>query len=145
MRLEREWTQQLSVGNAVIDADHKELFGLVSNIDCVTKAKDHFALPRALKLLNASMSRHFLNEELLAHALGTPFAMHKVAHQNMLAELDLTRLQIGKNSVVAIYIMEHYAQFLSDWLIKHIAEEDMQLKPVLHNHPYDFKINGVCL
>lgn len=139
------WTKQLSVGNAIIDADHKELFGLASNIDCVIKAKDHSALPRAFKLLNACMNRHFLNEELLAHALDIPFAMHKVAHQNMLTELDLSRHQIEKDSVVAIYVMEHYAQFLLDWLVEHIAEEDMPMKPVLHNHPYDFKINGVCL
>ena len=137
------WTEQLSVGNAVIDSDHKDLLGLVRNIDCVTKARDHFALPRVLKLLNACMSRHFLNEELLAHALNIPFAMHKVAHQNMLAELDLTMHQIGKDSVVTIYVMEHYAQFLLNWLIEHIAEEDMLMKPVLHNHPYDFKIDGV--
>lgn len=143
--MELKWTKQLSVGNVIIDADHNELFGLVRNIDRVTKARDHFALPRALKLLNACMSRHFLNEELLAHALNIPFAMHNVAHQNMLAELDLTRHQIGKDSVVTIYVMEHYAQFLLNWLIEHIAEEDMLMKPVLHNHPYDFKIDGVCL
>lgn len=139
------WTKQLSVGNVIIDADHKELLGLVSNIDCVIKAKDHFALPRAFNLLNTCMKRHFLNEELLAHALDIPFAMHNVAHQNMLTELDLTRRRIEKDSVAAIYVMEHYAQFLLDWLIEHIAEEDMPMKPVLHNHPCDFKINGVCL
>ena len=134
--MELAWTEQLSVGNVIIDADHKELFRLASNIDCLTKAKDHSALPRALKLLNACMNRHFLNEELLAHALDIPSAMHKVAHQNMLTELDLTRHQIGKDSVAAVYVMEHYVQFLLDWLIEHITEEDMQLKPVLHNHPY---------
>jgi len=137
------WTEQLSVGNAILDADHKELFKIGRDIDCITKARDHSALTQAFKLLKGCMDRHFLNEELLAHAIGIPFAMHKMAHQNMQAELDLTRHQIGNDSVVAIYVMEHYAQFLLNWLIEHITGEDTLMKPALQTHPYDFKIDGV--
>ena len=136
------WTEQLSVGNAILDSDHKKLFGLARDIDCVTKARDHSAVSRALNRLYACVSHHFLNEELFACALGIPFAKHQQNHQNILAEIDLSRREMGKDSVVSIYIMEHYAHFLRDWLIKHITEEDMQMKQALQIRPYDFKVEG---
>jgi len=139
------WTEQLSVGNAILDSDHKELLGLVGDIDCVTKARDYSALSRALKQFKYCMYRHFKNEEQFAQALNLPFAQHQLNHLNMQAEIDLTRLEMEKDSVVTIYVMEHYTQFLRDWLIKHITEEDMLMKPVLQNHPYDFKLDGACL
>lgn len=137
------WTEQLSVGNAILDADHMELFGIGRSIDCITKARDHSALTRAFKLLKDCMERHFLNEELFAHALNIPFAKHQLDHQNILAEIDLTRGELVKDSAVTMYKVEHYAQFLQDWLIKHITEEDLLMKPVLQALPYDFKIDGV--
>ena len=86
--MDMTWTEQMSVGNAIIDSDHRELLGLIGNLDCETKTGNHAALPRALKLFRGRMSRHFLNEELFAQALDFSFGMHKVAHQNMLAEID---------------------------------------------------------
>ncbi len=136
------WTGQLSVGNAILDSDHKKLMGLAQDIDCVTKARDYFAVSRALKRLNACMNHHFLNEQLFALALDIPFVKHQIDHQNILAEINLTRHEVEKDGVTAIYVMEHYAQFLRDWLIGHITDEDMQMKRMLQTRPYDFKIDG---
>ena len=137
------WTEQLSVGNATLDADHKELFKICRDIDFMTKARDHLALPQAFKLLKGCMDRHFLNEELFAHALDMPFAQHQLDHQNILAAIDITRREIGKDSAVTLYAVEHCAQFLHAWLIKHITEEDMLMKPALQSRPYHFIIDGV--
>jgi len=139
------WTEKMSVGNVIIDNDHKELLGLIMALDSEINTKNHAALPRALKLLKGCMNRHFYNEELFAHALGIPFAMHKVAHQNMQTEIDFLMYEIEKGSVATTCAIEHYSQFLRDWLIKHIAEEDMQMKPLLQAHPYDLKIDGISL
>lgn len=137
------WTEQLSVGNAILDSDHKQLMGLAKDIDCVSKARDYSAVSRALKRLNACMNQHFLNEQLFAYALNIPFAMHMTAHQNMLAEIDLTRHEVEKDGAAAIYVMEHCAQFLRDWLIKHLTDEDLLMRPLLQTYPYNFKIEGV--
>lgn len=137
------WTEQLSIGNAILDSDHKELFEIGRHIDFITKARDHSALTRAFKLIKGCMDRHFLNEELIAHALNIPFAKHQQDHQNIQAEIDLTRREMARVSVETIYAMEHYAQFLRDWLLKHIAEEDLLMKPALQTRPYDFKVDGV--
>ena len=138
------WTEQLSVGNAILDSDHKELFGLIMDIGCITKARDHSVLAQAFKLLKGCMDRHFLNEELFAHALNIPFTRHQQDYQNMLAEIDFTIREIEKDNAATVYEIGRYAQLLRDWLIKHIVEEDMLMKPVLQTRPYDFKIDGVC-
>lgn len=139
------WTEQLSVGNAILDSDHKALFELVRDIDCLIKARDRSALVPAFKLFAGSMNRHFLNEELFAHALNIPFAQHQQDHQNMQAEINLTMHGMVKDSAAAMDAIEHYAQFLCDWLVKHIAEKDMLMKSALQTRPYKFKIDGVCL
>lgn len=137
------WTEQLSVGNAILDSDHKEMLGLIIDIGCITKAKDRSVLAQAFKLLKGCMDRHFLNEELFAHALNIPFAKHQQDYQNMRAEIDFTIREIEKDNAVTVYEMGRYAQLLRDWLIKHIVEEDMLMKPALQTRPYDFKIYGV--
>ena len=58
----------------------------------------------------------------------------------MQAEIDLTMYELKKNSIAGLFVMDDYAQFLQDCLIKHITEEDMLLKPVLQTYPYDFKL-----
>ena len=133
------WTEQLSVGNAVIDSEHKKLIALVNDITCATKEKDSSALLRALKPFKSFMSRHYIKEEQFAQALDFPFGLHDVAHQNLRTELDFTEQELKKNCMENIFVMEDYAQFLWDLLIKHITEEDMLMKPMLQTRPYDFK------
>lgn len=139
--MDMAWPEQLSVGNAVLDSDHKKLMGLVNDIDSLAKEKDSFELLRALKLFKGCMSSHQINEEQFARALNFPFGLHKLAHQNMQTEIDLTEYELMKNSIApTIFVTGHYPKFLRDWLIKHITEEDMLMKPALQTYPYDFKI-----
>lgn len=139
-----KWTEELSVGNEVIDSDHKKLVELANDIAYAAKARDRFALSRAIKLFKDCINCHFINEAHLASELNFPFALHNLAHQNMQIELKLTERELKEDGIGAdhISIMEHYAKFLRDWLIKHITEEDMQMKPLLQTYPYDFKIGG---
>ena len=136
------WIEQLSVGNSVIDSDHKRLFGLINDIACAAKTSDRFALSLALKLFKDYMNHHSVNEEQFAQAFNIPFGMHKVAHQNLQMAIDFTMRELEKNSTAILFVMEHYAQFLLDWLVKHITEEDMLMKSELQTHPYDFRPVG---
>lgn len=139
--MDMTWTEKLSIGNAVLDFDHKKLISLVNYIDYVTNAKDSFELLRALKLFECYMKRHSIKEEQFAQAINLPFAMHKVAHQNIQAEIELTEYELARNGTTNIFVMADYPKFLWDCLIKHITEEDMLMKPALQTHPYDFKFD----
>lgn len=138
------WTEQLGVGNSILDCDHKELFKLASDIGSAAKLKNHADLLYAFKQFCACMDRHFLNEELIASEFNIPFGMHKMAHQNLQIDLVCTMQQLRKNSAEAIFSAEYYAQFLQDWLIKHITEEDMLMKSALLSIPYNSKLPGMA-
>jgi hemerythrin len=136
--MDTTWTEQLSVGNEAIDSDHKKLIGMVDHIAHVAKERDSVALLRELQPLNDCLKHHSMKEEQFARALDIPFGMHKVAHQNLQTEIDLTMYELKKNSVGNLFVMDGYAQFLRDCLIRHITDEDMPMKPALQIYPYDF-------
>jgi len=138
-----QWTEQLSIGNEILDSDHKELIELARCIECSINALEHSALARDFKLLKMCMNRHFLNEELFADNLNIPFAEHDLEHKNILTAVDLIRREIGKNSEENVFTMESCNQFLQNWLIKHLNESDLLMKPILQTRPYTFKVEGV--
>lgn len=138
-----EWTDQLSIDNKVLDSEHKELFELARCIECASKANDRSALARDFKLLKDCMDRHFSNEELLAHALNIPFTDHQIDHRNILAAVDLMRREIGGIDEENAFITERYNKFLQDWVLRHLNEHDMLMKPMLQTCPYKFKIESM--
>lgn len=138
-----EWTERLSIGNEILDADHKEMFGLAGDVECAIQAMDQAALVRSFKQLRDCMSRHFLNEELFAHALNIPFAEHHIDYQNILAGIDLVRREISENVEGKICAIENYSQLLQIWMLKNNIEYDMLMKPILQTRQYGFKIKGV--
>lgn len=134
------WTKRLSVGNATLDSEHKNLIGMINGIEYAIKTRDNAALLRAFKLLRDCAHVHFANEERFAQAIGFPFAQHKLEHQHLQKELQHTGDELDtRNGTWFEYAMEHYPQFLREWLVGHITKEDMLMKPTLQNHPYDFK------
>lgn len=134
------WTRQLSIGNAMLDSEHKSLFGIVNSMEYAIETRDGAALLRAFKLLMDCAHAHFMNEEWFAQATNFPFEQHKLAHQHLQKELQHTKHELDtKSGTWSEYAMEHYPQFLREWLIEHITKEDMLMKPALQTYPYDFK------
>lgn len=139
------WSEHLSVGNGEIDLDHKILFGL---IDCVVHAietNDCLALSRAFELLDNMLRSHFNNMERIAETVKFPFASHKAAQIYLLKELTYLRNELqGKAGVWCEAASTHYSDILRRLLMDHIAGKDMQMKPLLQNHPYDLTVAGLC-
>lgn len=134
------WKDDLSVGNAAIDADHKKLIVMVNGVEAMIRARDSFALPQALEQLEHHLFAHFVNEEKIAQAVNFPFDQNKLQHQYILKEFQNMKNELlDKKGIWSNGAAEHYSHFLSDWVIDHILKEDMLLKPTLLSHPYDFK------
>lgn len=135
-----KWTDDLSVGNASIDADHKKLIVMVNGLETMIKARDNFALPQALEQIEHHLYMHFLNEEKIAQAVNFPFGQNKLEHQYVLKEFQHMKGElIAKNGIWSDGAAEHYSHFLSDWITDHVVKEDMLMRPVLQTYPYDFK------
>lgn len=134
------WTDELSVGNASIDADHKKLIVMVNGVEAMIKARDNFALPQALEQLEHHLYVHFVNEEKIAQAVNFPFDQNRLEHQYVLKEFQHMKTElIAKNGIWSDGAATHYSNFLSDWITYHVINEDMLMKPVLQTYPYDFK------
>lgn len=138
--MEISWAEHLSVGNETIDSDHKNLIIVVNRVQHAIATVDRAALSKSFELLETYMIIHFKNEERIAEAVNFPFAQNKVAHLQLINEMNNM-----KNILESIsgkwpdHMVKMYSHYLSDWMIDHIMKENMQLKPVLQTYPYDFK------
>ncbi len=134
------WAESLSVGNAMIDSEHKRLITMVNGAEVMIKKMDSFALAEAFDQIEHYLVVHFANEELIAQAVKLPFIKNKLAHESVMKTLYFMRdVMAAKNGVWDKDAAGHYSELLSDWLSNHILEEDILMKPVLQTYPYDFK------
>ena len=133
------WKNHLSVSNAVLDSEHKELLGLINSIEYAINVKDSCVMLNAIKKFKRCLDSHFLNEMQFAREFGIRFTDHSLAHQHMQKELQHTINQLeGRAGTWPEYVVDHYSQFLRGWLVEHITQEDMLMKPLLQTRPYEF-------
>lgn len=133
-------TKQLSVGNRIIDSEHKKMFGMIDRIECLIKVSDGPALSGAFKLLEDYLCEYFSVEEFIAQAINFPFTQHKLAHQCLLDETQRIRNELAANNGMwSDTAAKHYSKLLRGHLIKHIEEESLPMKVALEACFYDFK------
>lgn len=134
------WAEELSVGNEMIDSEHKNLIVVVNSVEHAIKTHDHAAMSKGFDLLDAYMHVHFRNEERLAAAANIAFTQIKDEHLHLLKEMRHMREELeARNGIWPDELVKKYSGFLSGWMKGHILTDDMQLKPVLQTYPYDFK------
>ena len=128
-----EWREQLSVGNDLIDSDHKYLIEVINNAELSLKAKDRAGLTKALDSLAKYSTTHFSREETIATAVGYPKAEHlHASHALLITKLDHAKQEIG--DVWTDAAGDFFGVFLREWLVNHVIKEDMLMKPYLKKH-----------
>jgi hemerythrin len=133
------WKNNLSIGNALLDAEHKILIDIVNSAEIAIRSKKIDALIQAISSLLDKVRIHFENEERIALAINISFANHKMEHQYVINELwNMKDELVNKNGSWSESAAEHYSYFLSEWLYEHLTEEPKVLKPVLQSYPYSF-------
>jgi hemerythrin-like metal-binding protein len=132
-------TKQLSVGNVVIDSEHRNLICLINNATRAIGTRDRFSLPQELEHLENWLCIHFANEERIAQAVSFPSARLRLAQQCSLDALrhlrDEMEAKYGMWSEGAAW---HFSRLLEAWMIEHITKVDMPMKPMLQTHDYNF-------
>lgn len=133
------WSNKLSVGNAIIDSEHRNLMVMVNSIEATFKAGDGSALSQELEQVEYWLCAHFQNEERIAAAVGFDFARNKLEHQNLLQEFHRMRDELHTlHGAWSDKVAKKYYQYLCEWITNHVIEEDMLMKPVLKAHEYNF-------
>lgn len=134
------WSKKLSVGNEILDSEHRNLIGLVGDVVRAIKARDGQALVQAFELLERWLFVHYANEEKIAQAVNFDFSGHKPAQQYSLQELRLMRDElVARNGAWHDDTVEHFTRSLKKWIIDgHIVNLDMRMKPALQAQGYKF-------
>ncbi len=134
------WREQLSVGNDVIDSDHRHLIDIINLIELSVATKDKAGLAAGLDALFRYSQEHFVREERIAHAAGyeqVPHLGH--SHAILLQELAQVIREVGEmGSEWSPEATERLVKLLRNWLIDHVIKEDLLMKPVLQKYSPTF-------
>ena len=84
------WRQQMSVGNTIIDDEHKYLFCLINTVELSLKTKEAAdLLDVAMEQLVQYTADHFKREEMVQLKIKYPYyAQHKMEHQSLMETLE---------------------------------------------------------
>jgi len=130
------WREQLSVGNNIIDADHKHLVEIINSVEICLEKKNMPALKAELQRLHDYSLLHFDREEKIAIAVGyeqTPGLQQ--SHQALIEKLGkMQSAFVTAEQTWSPELTKGFADFLRNWLIDHVIKEDLLMKPVLQKH-----------
>jgi hemerythrin-like metal-binding protein len=121
-----KWDAKYSVGHGTIDSQHQTLFDRVNALyDAMMAGKGRDEMARTLAFLREYTVEHFQTEENLMQKSDYPgYASHKAIHDDLAAQvLDLEAKHTQGSKVLGMEVMN----FLKDWLVHHISEEDKRL------------------
>ena len=124
-----EWRDRLSVGNDVVDDDHKALIEIINEYEHALAIREDREVEEVFQRLLAYAEEHFEREEALQKAIHFPERRrHKDEHM---------RLKWALRDIHDRFLAQEYASLgelkalLRDWLIRHILEEDLKMTPYL--------------
>ncbi len=129
-----------SVGNRIIDSEHKKMFDIIHRLQHSITAKDCTAIAAGFQLLKDIAGACFSVEEEIARAVGFDFTQHDLAHQNLLEKYQhLGEEFAARNGSWSSWENEAYKNHIHDWLMYHLEHESEPLRIVLNTYLYDFK------
>lgn len=137
------WREQMSIGNHMIDMDHRLLICKINTIELALLApgEEMVNLSMALDDLLEYTEVHFKREEKLQMAMSYPkYDDHKFQHQQLVNRLKEIKEQIlGINGPSQLSEKApKLTKLLRDWLMDHVLTEDMKLKPYCAKYPINY-------
>jgi hemerythrin len=129
------WRDAMNVGDPVIDADHHHLVDLINGFEAsVSDHIDHKGIAQVLLGLAQYTGEHFQREEELQLQIHYPFHdSHRHAHRDLLRQLTglLAEYSQAEKGGRRDRMIRDMAVFLRRWLIDHIIESDLRMKPYI--------------
>ncbi|MGE5620693.1 MAG: bacteriohemerythrin [Sphingomonadaceae bacterium] len=123
-----QWTSDLSVGVALIDDQHKELFKRVNQLlEATSHGKGKEEIGRIVQFLGEYVVTHFGTEEkaMIQHGYGG-IATHKAEHLAFLKDFeDLAKSYQTQGTSTSLVLA--LQRRVVDWLINHIGKSDKAL------------------
>lgn len=128
------WSEMMSVGVPVLDADHKTLIGLINNLHrSVGDDEEYATLGSVLKALEDYANHHFAREERVMQACRYPsVAAHSRMHSRLAAQV--TAIKDSYDGDRTTVRAKECLDFLHKWLIEHICSTDMDYRSWVVGH-----------
>lgn len=128
------WNDNLSIGIALIDEQHQEIFARVNALLAASTGQAaQGKIGELFDFLDVYTRDHFTFEEEIQQRAGYPrHAEHKKMHDGFRNTLDVLKLRHAENPDPNSLRAE-VNQFVVDWLIKHISGEDQELAAYILN------------
>ena len=130
------WREMMSVGNDVIDADHRYLIDIINQIERSLSTKNRRELVAGLDSLSHYSQEHFAREEKIANAVGYQQVPHlSESHALLIKQLDQVKGEVGAmEQEWSPAVAEKFTLLLRSWLIDHVIKEDLLMKPALQKY-----------
>jgi len=133
------WRDSMSVSNNEVDRDHKYLISLINTMELVLQEpEDKAPIISTLEQLKKYTIEHFQREELLQIKVRYPkMNEHKQIHKSLVIQLDKIIASV-KSETSAALAGERSSEILGllrNWLIEHVLQEDLQIKPYFAKFP----------
>lgn len=123
------WNDSYSVGNDLLDSDHRILFDLVDQLqDAVETGQSRDVVGSVVNVLAEYVEHHFRHEEsLMARSRYPDLAAHACLHRRLEHEVrDVRdRWQAGDRQAIG----EEVLAFIKKWLTEHILVADKSYGP----------------
>lgn len=127
------WNDSYSVGVKTIDQQHTGLFAMVNELHTAMMNGHAKDVVGALlgKLIKYTLDHFAYEERMMGSAKYPQLADHHTHHVDLTRQVEefMARYKRG-DTTVNIELL----QFLSDWLTKHILQEDKQYGPWMKSH-----------
>lgn len=124
-----EWSDDLSVGVYILDADHQLLIRLIKQFNEAVSSRQ--APAKIAKILNGLYDYtdfHFIREEVLMTACGFPdVPAHHAVHRKLCKQMKEICDNYAKSP--SKELAQETKVFLNEWLTKHIMGHDKQYAP----------------
>lgn len=125
-----KWDDKYSVGNVLLDSQHKKLVFLINELHAAMKdGKGKDALQKVLDDLVLYTIEHFSTEEQMLLKISYPdYADHKKKHEELTKQaVNLQSSYKSGSTPLTLDVL----QFLRDWLIVHIEGTDKKYKDMI--------------
>lgn len=123
-----QWTEDLAVGNSVIDSQHRELFEIFNRfLQACHQQHGKEQLNELFGYLDRYAVLHFRDEEQLMEKYSYPdLPFHRKEHREFTRRLGELRAELAKQGPT-VTVLIHTNKALLYWLSTHIKQIDVAL------------------
>ncbi|OJX81744.1 bacteriohemerythrin [Magnetospirillum sp. 64-120] len=136
------WRDAMNTGDPTIDADHRHLVDLINAFEAAMTGPhiDHKRIARVLLGLVEYTGEHFKREEDIQLAVRYPYYdSHRRSHRDVLKKLSMIVGEYTKtpDGPARDRMVRDLAAFLKEWLVDHIIQSDLRMKPYIQKMQHD--------